>query len=96
LENQEEPKIVITVSPSPGFVQFQATDNGCGMQVSEQNNLFRPFYTSKPKGTGLGLVIVKKMLAKMNGTIKIQSRKNEGTTVTMTLPDETYPETATT
>ncbi len=94
LENRENPRIVIAISAVPEVVQVQVTDNGCGMQQSEQNNLFRPFYTSKAKGTGLGLVIVKKMLAKMNGTISIRSKKNEGTTITMTLPDETYQENA--
>jgi signal transduction histidine kinase len=51
-----------------------------------------PFYTTKAKGTGLGLVIVRKMLAKMNGTIDIQSRTGEGTTVTITLPEDSHEE----
>jgi signal transduction histidine kinase len=68
-------------------VRVQVRDNGCGMTQEEQKNLFRPFFTSKPQGTGLGLVIVKKMLSKMNSTISIQSSPLEGTNVIMTLPE---------
>ena len=87
LSKEERPMIDISVGTIPGFVQIIVRDNGCGMTPEEQKNLFRPFFTSKPKGTGLGLVIVKKMLSKMNGTISIASSPQEGTAVTMTLPE---------
>ena len=79
--------IDIMVDTIPGFVRIRVRDNGCGMSQEEQKNLFRPFFTSKPQGTGLGLVIVKKMVSKMNGTINIASSPLAGTTVTMTLPE---------
>jgi signal transduction histidine kinase/DNA-binding response OmpR family regulator len=90
LSPAERPMIDIAVDTIPGFVRIQVRDNGCGMTPEEQKNLFRPFVTSKPQGTGLGLVIVKKMLSKMNSTISIESSPQEGTRVTMTLP-EGYP-----
>ncbi|MEN8189261.1 MAG: PAS domain S-box protein [Thermodesulfobacteriota bacterium] len=62
------------------------SDNGCGISQEEQQNLFKPFYTTKPKGTGLGLVIVKKMLAKMNCSIELHSRKGAGTQVVIIIP----------
>lgn len=68
------------------LVQVRVSDNGRGMSTKERQNLFRPFYTSKPNGTGLGLVIVKKMLAKMKSSIHIESSVGWGTTVTMCLP----------
>jgi signal transduction histidine kinase len=52
-------------------------------------DLFRPFYTTKTTGTGLGLVIVKKMITRMNGTIDIESGKDCGTVVTVSLPEGT-------
>ena len=61
-------------------------DNGIGIDEAEQANLFRPFFTTKPKGTGLGLVIVKKMLAKMNCSIDIYSRKSVGTQIFIIIP----------
>jgi C4-dicarboxylate-specific signal transduction histidine kinase len=86
LAQAERPMIDIAVDTIPGFVRVQVRDNGCGMTLDEHRNLFRPFFTSKPQGTGLGLMIVKKMLSKMKGTIHIETRHLEGTTVTMTLP----------
>ena len=83
----ERPMIDISVIKAPGFVKVRVGDNGCGMTEDEHKNLFRPFYTSKPNGTGLGLMIVKKMLSKMNSSVHIESRPQKGTSVTMTLPE---------
>ncbi|MEJ2659972.1 MAG: response regulator [Desulfobacteraceae bacterium] len=58
LYREDRPMIDITVDTIPGFVRLEVRDNGCGMTQEEQKNLFRPFFTSKPQGTGLGLVIV--------------------------------------
>jgi PAS domain S-box-containing protein len=66
------------------------SDNGCGMTNEERSNLFKPFHTTKRNGTGLGLVIVKKMLSSMNSTIKVQSEKNKGTTVILFLPEDNF------
>lgn len=87
LAETERPMIDIAVEKTAGFAQVTVRDNGCGMTPDQIKNLFRPFYTSKPHGTGLGLMIVKKMLSKMNSSIRIESQPLEGTTVTMTLPE---------
>ncbi len=87
LAQSERPMIDICMDNISGFVRVRVRDNGCGMTSDEHKNLFRPFYTSKPQGTGLGLMIVKKMLSKMNSTIRIESKHLEGTTVTMMLPE---------
>ncbi len=61
-------------------------DNGCGMDDDTARNLFRPFFTTKIEGTGLGLVIVKKMLAKMNCSITASSKNGEGTRMEIIIP----------
>jgi PAS domain S-box-containing protein len=61
-------------------------DNGCGMDEDTVRNLFRPFFTTKPEGTGLGLVIVKKMLSKMNCSITANSEKWKGTRIEIIIP----------
>ncbi|NOY64756.1 MAG: HAMP domain-containing histidine kinase [Nitrospirae bacterium] len=85
LKDRENPEILISIYKMNNQIIIRVADNGCGMSEEQQKNLFKPFYTTKPDGTGLGLVIVKKMLTGMNGTIRIESRENIGTEVTLTL-----------
>lgn len=85
LAETENAEIFITLNRDERFVRVSVRDNGAGMTELQKENLFKPFYTSKPDGTGLGLVIVKKMIAKMNGTIKIQSTHGIGTEVKFAL-----------
>jgi PAS domain S-box-containing protein len=78
--------VTISAGRSGNWVEIRVGDNGCGMSEEEQMHLFRPFFTSKEQGTGLGLVIVNKIVSRMNGRIGISSRKDAGTTVTTALP----------
>jgi len=61
-------------------------DNGCGISSELAQNVFKPFFTTKPHGTGLGLVISKKMLSQMNCGINLQSETGQGTTITLSMP----------
>ena len=56
------------------------------MPEEQKKHLFQPFSTTKSHGTGLGLVIVKKMMFKMNGTVEVESQENIGTVVILALP----------
>ncbi len=87
LEGVHEPRIQIKVMRISPLAIIRISDNGCGMNEKETSELFRPFYTTKAHGTGLGLMITKKMLAKMNGHIEISSRKGEGTAVDIFIPE---------
>jgi len=87
LEGREEPKIVINVFRQPGAVVLRVIDNGRGMNEEQRRNLFKPFHTTKQRGTGLGLIITKKMLSKMGGTIEITSERDAGTIVDIVLPE---------
>lgn len=69
-----------------GSIEIVIGDNGCGISAQDQGNLFKPFFTTKIQGTGLGLVIVKKMLSKMNCSIDIHSKINRGTSVLIIIP----------
>lgn len=89
LESAHSPLISIKLEKKTRLIILEISDNGCGMTPEESSYLFKPFYTSKRSGTGLGLVIVKKMLSKMNSTIKIMSEKNKGTTVMIIIPEDT-------
>ena len=87
LSGRRDPKITLSVQPQGGMVVIRIEDNGSGIPEDKLQSIFKPFFTTKPQGTGLGLVIVKKMLANMNGTIDIESREDEGTMVTIALPE---------
>lgn len=85
LQSTDEPKIIISLNRIKNNFQITVEDNGCGMSEKQIANLFKPFYTSKEGGTGLGLVIVHKMLVRMNGTIFVESKLDAGTKVNFTL-----------
>ncbi|HRR54722.1 MAG TPA: ATP-binding protein [Candidatus Methanomethylicus sp.] len=52
------------------------------------SRLFRPLFTTKAKGMGMGLAVIKRIVEAHNGSINIQSRPGEGTTVTISLPQQ--------
>jgi len=83
---REDALVRIEASRREGLVYLEIKDNGPGIPEEEQKNLFKPFFTSKSKGTGLGLVISRKLLARMGGTISIRSTLGQGTVVTITMP----------
>jgi PAS domain S-box-containing protein len=80
-------RIDIHVQKHPPWVQLRVRDNGAGMTDEELSHIFTPFFTSKAKGTGLGMVIVRKMLLKMEATIRVESEKGMGSTVMIDLPE---------
>ena len=86
LDGTERPKITIRARQLETVVFITVKDNGRGIPAAEIKNLFKPFYTTKPKGTGLGLVMIKKMMAKMNGEVEITSNEGSGTAVNLFLP----------
>jgi PAS domain S-box-containing protein len=86
VNGSRRPKITTTVTRSGGAVRVRVQDNGMGIPPEKLKDIFKPFYTTKPHGTGLGLVIVKKMLARMHGTIEIESRVDVGTVVDIVIP----------
>lgn len=87
LAEMESPKIVIQAYKVQRQIKISIMDCGCGISEEEMNHIFKPFYTTKNSGTGLGLVLAKKMLAKMNGLIEVTSHKNAGTIIDITLPE---------
>ena len=72
-------------------IQFQ--DTGDGIDPETLKKVFNPFYTTKEKGSGLGLPIVKSIIESHRGTISIQSDPGHGTSVTIQLPELPLPHT---
>lgn len=87
LENTDNKIITISLTQNQNRqITFTVEDNGEGMEEDIVRNLFRPFFTTKTKGTGLGLVIVRKMLSKMNCSISATSQKGKGTCMEIIIP----------
>ncbi|QDU70186.1 ATP-binding protein [Mucisphaera calidilacus] len=77
----EEPAVRITV-----------VDNGEGMTKATQARLFEPFHSTKGlKGTGLGLVVTKKIIEEHGGRILVESTREDGTSFTLVLPVRDVP-----
>jgi len=89
LADIDRKKIHIRAIKQDGLIAIIVEDTGCGMTKEAQTNLFKPFYTTKTRGTGLGLMITLKMITLMKGNIEINSKKDKGTQVTIVIPEGT-------
>jgi two-component system nitrogen regulation sensor histidine kinase GlnL len=69
-------------------VQIVIKDNGSGIEPEVFDRLATPFFTTRPKGTGLGLAVSRHWITRHHGTLKISSAPGEGTTVRVNLPLE--------
>jgi signal transduction histidine kinase len=67
-------------------LEVRFRDSGVGIPPQELKNLFIPFYTTKDKGTGLGLPISQRIIENHGGTIEVRSRVGVGSTFTVVLP----------
>ncbi|MDO8312396.1 MAG: ATP-binding protein, partial [Sideroxyarcus sp.] len=76
---ENKPDATITVS---------VRDSGVGMTPEQQSHLFQPLFTTKARGIGLGLVVVKNLTQANGGTVEVQSELGLGTTFTVTLPTD--------
>ncbi|PYJ72747.1 MAG: PAS domain-containing sensor histidine kinase, partial [Verrucomicrobia bacterium] len=61
-------------------------DTGSGMSAENLGRVFEPYFTTKPSGTGLGLLIVRRIVREHGGELSIQSSEGKGLTVTIRLP----------
>jgi signal transduction histidine kinase len=68
------------------MLEVRFRDTGVGIAASDLKNLFIPFYTTKDKGTGLGLPISQRIIENHGGTIEVRSRVGVGSTFTVVLP----------
>lgn len=79
-------KITITLQEKQDRVCILFEDQGCGMSEVTKKKLFQPFYSTKDKGIGLGMSVVKNILDKHDGKIFIESQENIGTKICLEFP----------
>jgi len=86
--NQENGIILLKTKSSGDNIEISIGDNGPGMDEQTQSKIFDSFFTTKEigKGTGLGLAISKNIILKHQGTIRVQSTVEQGSTFFISLP----------
>ena len=75
-----------TVATSDGHLVFEVRDAGPGVPVEDQERIFEPFFTRRPRGNGLGLAVAKRMIELHRGTISVANAPGGGAVFRVELP----------
>ncbi|WMN61781.1 ATP-binding protein (plasmid) [Pseudoalteromonas xiamenensis] len=78
----------LSINAIQEHILISVSDNGVGMDETTLTKIFEPFYTTKDvgKGTGMGMAIVYGFIEEHNGTIHVESKLGQGTSITVSLP----------
>ena len=79
-------RVRVVVASDGDETRIAITDTGHGIAVADHEAIFRPFFTTRKKGTGLGLAVVRELVTAMRGRLAVESEVGSGTTFTVTLP----------
>lgn len=79
-------ELAVSCQPSQGSVVVVISDTGRGIPLSQQRDVFRPYFTTKVHGTGLGLSGAQKYILSQGGNISFTSQEGKGTRFTVSLP----------
>ncbi len=82
----------VRTQAADGAVEIQVADTGRGIPPDDLTRIFEPFYSTKERGTGLGLAFVQQVVGEHGGTIGCESEVGRGTTFTIRLPAEVEEE----
>lgn len=69
-----------------GIIELQIADTGHGIPKEKMDKVFKPFFTTKTKGLGVGLSLAKRIIERHGGTLRLTSQEGQGTTVSLQLP----------
>ena len=83
-------KVVVLTKKRRGWgVEYQVQDNGCGMNAEVKKNIFQRFFSTKgSEGTGIGLMITKKIVDEHNGVITVESEEGAGSRFVIRIPEK--------
>ena len=79
-------QLLLTVEPEAEQVMIRLVDNGKGISREQLSRIFEPFYTTRSRGTGLGLAVVQAVVQAHQGTIQASSLPGEGSCFSIHLP----------
>jgi nitrogen fixation/metabolism regulation signal transduction histidine kinase len=86
LGGRSQPRIRVHTEADGAWIRFSVEDNGPGLPEALMGRLFEPYVTTKPKGTGLGLPVVKKIVDEHKGRIEVANLPEGGARITVCLP----------
>lgn len=85
-------RILVRTRDRDDILEFEVEDNGCGMDYEIKRKVFTSFFTTKgTEGTGLGLLVTKKIVQEHGGFVDIESTPGSGSTFRITLPRDRLP-----
>ena len=87
-DEKKKKKIKVSLESDNKFMKIIIEDNGVGMDKETLSNVSEMFFTTKKRGSGLGVSLSKEIIEQHNGSILYNSVKGEGTRVIVTLPKE--------
>lgn len=79
-------QVLLAAQRNGTAAEIVVSDNGGGMDTAQLKAIFRPFYTTKPRGLGLGLPLARRIVERVGGGIDVDSRPGQGTQVRVRLP----------
>jgi signal transduction histidine kinase len=79
-------EISVTTSRSGAYAEIRVSDTGPGIAVDDLENVFNPFFTTKPQGMGMGLAIVRTIIEAHHGQIVVENPPSGGALFTVRLP----------
>ena len=85
-DGREGSVIVAAGGGGDARLELTVTDDGAGMPPEVAAQIFQPLFTTKTKGTGLGLAIVANLIARHEGTIRVESEPGKGARFIIELP----------
>jgi signal transduction histidine kinase len=86
---KEECGVSLRVKQGDGSIIFEVEDTGCGMEPDVRDKVFNSFFTTKGLGgTGLGLLVTKKIVREHGGRIEVKSEPGEGSCFRLELPQD--------
>lgn len=82
----EHRAVMVRTTIGDGFVELSVSDTGPGLSADMQQHLFEPFYSTKPHGLGMGLVIVRSIVERHHGRVQAKNRVSGGAMFLVDLP----------
>jgi signal transduction histidine kinase len=78
--------VELSATRGPDYIAIHVKDNGVGIPEEQLQQVFDPFYTTKPDGTGLGLSIAHQIMDQHGGTIEVNRNPDRGMTFSLIFP----------